>query len=123
MYDKLIAYLDSVRARDPSPRSRWEIDETAEYRKKYCVDGDVLAAVSRAGRHYTEHWISYYLVTGAYWARPIGEFTLTVDKGAPENLVSFCGDDIRKTGPTTFQMRKKDFYPAYNLDFLFIKPS
>jgi serine O-acetyltransferase len=25
MFDRLIAYLDSVRARDPSPRSRWEI--------------------------------------------------------------------------------------------------
>ena len=25
MLDKLIAYLDSIRARDPSPRSRWEI--------------------------------------------------------------------------------------------------
>jgi serine O-acetyltransferase len=25
MWDRLIAYLDSVRARDPSPRSRWEI--------------------------------------------------------------------------------------------------
>jgi serine O-acetyltransferase len=25
MYEQLIAYLDSIRARDPSPRSRWEI--------------------------------------------------------------------------------------------------
>lgn len=25
MFDRLIAYLDSVRARDPAPRSRWEI--------------------------------------------------------------------------------------------------
>ncbi len=25
MFDRLTAYLDSVRARDPSPRSRWEI--------------------------------------------------------------------------------------------------
>ena len=25
MFDRLITYLDSVRARDPSPRSRWEI--------------------------------------------------------------------------------------------------
>src|SRR6185369_5580373 len=25
MFDRLTAYLDSVRARDPAPRSRWEI--------------------------------------------------------------------------------------------------
>ena len=25
MFDRLKAYLDSVRARDPAPRSRWEI--------------------------------------------------------------------------------------------------
>ncbi|WP_225207704.1 serine O-acetyltransferase EpsC [Novosphingobium huizhouense] len=25
MFDRLIAYLDSIRARDPAPRSRWEI--------------------------------------------------------------------------------------------------
>ena len=25
MFDRLIAYLDSVKARDPAPRSRWEI--------------------------------------------------------------------------------------------------
>ena len=25
MFDRLIAYLDSVKARDPAPRSRWEV--------------------------------------------------------------------------------------------------
>ena len=25
MFDRLVAYLDSIRARDPAPRSRWEI--------------------------------------------------------------------------------------------------
>ncbi|MEO0698981.1 MAG: serine acetyltransferase, partial [Pseudomonadota bacterium] len=25
MFDQLKAYLDSIRARDPAPRSRWEI--------------------------------------------------------------------------------------------------
>ncbi|TNE57024.1 MAG: serine acetyltransferase, partial [Sphingomonadales bacterium] len=25
MFDRLTAYLDSVRERDPAPRSRWEI--------------------------------------------------------------------------------------------------
>ena len=25
MFDRLTAYLDSIKARDPAPRSRWEI--------------------------------------------------------------------------------------------------
>ncbi len=105
-----------------APRERWEIEDTADYKRRYCVERDILEAVTRAGGRYTEHRISYFLTTGAYWARPIGEFTLTVDKGAPQNLVTFCGKDVRKIGPTTFQMKKKDFYPAENLEILVLKP-
>ncbi|MFT6609801.1 MAG: serine O-acetyltransferase, partial [Qipengyuania sp.] len=25
MFERLVAYLDSVKARDPAPRSRWEV--------------------------------------------------------------------------------------------------
>ena len=43
MYDKLIAYLDSVRARDPSPRSRWEIL--------------IYPGVWAVGLHRVAHWL------------------------------------------------------------------
>jgi hypothetical protein len=39
------------------------------------------------------------LVTEANWKAPIGDFHMVIDKGAPANLVSFCGTGVRKTGP------------------------
>lgn len=42
------------------------------------------------------------LVTGGNWKKPIGDFRLVVDKGKPATLVSFCGEGVRKIGPTRF---------------------
>jgi hypothetical protein len=44
-----------------------------------------------------------------------------VDKGAPDNLVSFCGDDVRKLGETRFEMKKSDYPPDGNLSILILK--
>jgi hypothetical protein len=73
--------------------------------------------------YYTEQWISYILTTGANWFGPIKKFTLTVDKGEPDSIVSFCGDGVKKTGPTTFEMTKTDFYPDKDLDILLLVPT
>ncbi|MFC3072152.1 DUF4424 domain-containing protein [Shinella pollutisoli] len=100
-----------------------------DYRKRYCIEDDIVRRAVQsekdmaAGKSYlVENWISYVLTTGANWSGPIRDFTLTVDKGAPENLVSFCGDGVRKTGPTTFEMKAKDFYPERDIDILLLKP-
>ena len=46
---------------------------------------------------------------------PIEKFTLTIDKGDPKNLVSFCWDGaVKKVGPTTFKMEAKDWYPPWD---------
>src|SRR3546814_13052590 len=39
MFNKLVAHLDSIKARDPEPRSRWEIPLRSEERRggKRCV--------------------------------------------------------------------------------------
>ena len=87
-----------------------------------CLDRDFMAAVARGKGPFTEHTISYVLRTGANWSGPIGDFTLTVDKGAAENLVSFCGSNVRKIGPTTFQVKLKDFTPDGDFDVLILKP-
>lgn len=89
------------------------------YRKKYCVDDDLVATLKRkvvtqdgySSIPYAEQWISYVWSTGANWAGPIERFTLTVDKGDPASLVSFCGEGVKKTGPTTFQFTAKDWIP------------
>ena len=77
-----------------------------------------------AGRPYlVENWISYILTTGGNWYGSIKKFTLIVDKGEEDNFVSFCGENVKKTGPTTFEMTKSDFYPDRELDILLLVPT
>jgi hypothetical protein len=104
---------------------RWD-----EYEKKYCVDQTMakLARQSNADMaenkpHLVENWISYVLTTGANWEGSIKKFKLIVDKGEPDNYVSFCGTGVRKTGPTTFEMNATDFTPEKDLDILLLVPT
>ena len=100
-----------------------------EYKEKYCFSYEFLAAVERARKTadgkfaapFAEERIDYILKTGANWSGPIKEFRLVVDKGAADNLVSFCGDDVRKLGETRFEMKKSDYTPDGNLSILILK--
>jgi hypothetical protein len=103
-------------------------DAYADYQKRYCVNETFVNATAKlekkqnpdAGIFFFEQWLSYILTTGNNWYGPIGDFHLTVDKLNPESLVSFCGDNVKKTGPTTFEMRAKDFYPMDDLNILLV---
>ncbi|MBZ9675921.1 DUF4424 domain-containing protein [Mesorhizobium sp. ES1-1] len=103
----------------------------ASYKTRYCMDGGFEDAVRKAAKNgpdgyppYHESRIAYILTTGGNWAAgSIGKFKLTVDKGNPKSLVSFCGDNVRKTSPTTFQMTAEDFYPEHDIDILILDPS
>ncbi|MFG1422194.1 DUF4424 domain-containing protein [Roseixanthobacter liquoris] len=104
--------------------------EQRMYEQKFCIDrafmSAVQAGIKRAKKDtiaFSEERIGYILTTGANWSGPIGTFKLTVDKGAPNNLVSFCGTGVKKTGPTTFEMNATDFYPAEDLSILILKPN
>ena len=102
--------------------------EGVERNAQYCVDKDFAKTAVRIGKaheagkgpYYTENWMSYVLSTGANWSGPIGHFSLTVDKGAPDNFVSFCGAGVKKVGPTTFRMEATDFNPEKDIDILFL---
>lgn len=100
-----------------------DYDPAATYLKKYCTDEGFIRAVKKTlanpddaySAPFTESWLSYIWSTGANWSGPIRKFHLTIDKGRPENLVSFCWDgDVKKTSPTTFEMEATDFYPPYD---------
>lgn len=104
-------------------------DPAKEYADKYCTDEGFLTAVRKTltnkdepwSAPFTESWISYILTTGGNWGGgSIGKFRLVVDKGSEDNLVSFCGDGIKKIGPTTFEMVKEDFWPERELDVLIL---
>jgi hypothetical protein len=108
----------------------------AEYARQYCMDKSFLAGFDKAygakrkaakargddySVSYVEHWLSYVLKSGANWKGPIKDFRLVVDKDKPANLVSFCMDGVKKISPTRFEVRKKDFEPAKDLDILIVE--
>lgn len=103
----------------------------AAYKSRYCMDGTFENAVRKAAKDdpdgypkYYESRIAYILTTGGNWAAgSIGKFKLTVDKGNPKALISFCGDNVKKIGPTTFQMTADDFYPEHDIEILILDPS
>jgi hypothetical protein len=98
----------------------------------YCIDESTSKGLAKAlaqdpvdGEVYATglSWnIAYILRTANSWAGPIGRFTLTIDKGAPGNIVSLCADGIRKTGPTTFVLEKTDYVPDRDLHILIATP-
>lgn len=96
------------------------------YRDRYCVNRDLEKTIQKATDAndgyalYTESWLSYILTTGGNWRGAIGKFKLTIDKGAPDALVSFCGKNVKKTGPTTFEMLADDYYPEKDLHILIL---
>ena len=105
---------------DPALEGSEYVDEAAT---RYCADEAFRAGARRLrarGLYLTETWIDYILTTGANWAEPIGDFRLVVDKGAASNLVSFCGEGVRKIGPTRFEMRRRNFTPTRDLSVLIL---
>ncbi|MGE3306055.1 MAG: DUF4424 domain-containing protein [Rhizobiaceae bacterium] len=103
--------------------------EYDRYVQKYCLDEPVKNAVLKSAKENPDGYpplfetrISYVLTTGGNWATgTIGKFKLTVDKGDPKHIVSFCGDGVKKTGPTTFEVNATDYYPARDVDILILK--
>ena len=101
-----------------------------DYRRRYCINKSFERAVLKKTKErnldyppYFESRIAYVLKTGGNWLGPIATFRLTVDKGSPDNLISFCGDNVRKIGPTTFEMTVHDFLPDGDIEFLFLRPT
>jgi hypothetical protein len=115
----------------PASKEPDAIAVTRRFTDLYCIDDAFRQTVLRAprpawygpaGSPFSDRRISYILRTGSNWLGPIGDFTLTIDKGAPENLVSFCGKNVTKTGPTTFQIKAKNYQIERDLDVLILKP-
>ncbi len=97
-----------------------------EYRTRFCADADFMKSVQAMTRRNKgtpppEWRLSYVLTTGANWAGPIGDYRLTVDKGRPDALVSFCETGVKKTGPTTFEVRRRNFTPTRDIDIMIVR--
>jgi hypothetical protein len=111
---------------DPDEGDRDEIDEFNEHVRTYCLDDGFIQSARRIEKMLPkegtliEQRISYILKTAANWSGPIKAFHLVVDKQYPDNLVSFCGQGVRKTGPPTFEMTKTNFTPTEDLSILIL---
>jgi hypothetical protein len=109
---------------DLSEKTEW----SPEGIKHYCMETSFLVAADRirktadrsAAFPYGQQRIDYVLKTGANWAGPIHDFRLVIDKGKPENLVTFCGEGVKKISATQFEMRKIDFTPQTDLHILLV---
>lgn len=103
--------------------------EGKAYGARYCTDTAFLAGIDRLARAagggdaaLPEMRVRYVLKTGANWRAPIRDFRLVVDKLAPENLISFCADGVRKISPTQFEVRHRNWRPDRDLDILIVRP-
>ena len=104
------SFLPSLKAKD----SKAFIDE-------YCMDENFLKNFKTVeGGSKVYHYLGYVLTTGANWAKPIGKFTLTIDR-EPNTVISLCWDkSLRKIGPNRFQAVKENFLPKKDLDIIFV---
>jgi hypothetical protein len=102
-----------------------------EFFRDFCLDQQTLDGIGRKlaadrARNQNAGMLSYIdvryiLKTGRNWRGPIGKFRLTVDKGSPANLVSFCADGVTKTGPSTFVVEKTNWEPDRDLAVLILQ--
>ena len=99
------------------------------YRRMFCIDEPTRKGIETRMRQQGKSdqstilvasVIDYVLTTGKNWKGPIGLFKLTLNKGRADNIISFCLDDVRKTGPTTFVVEKRDFEPETDLKVLIV---
>jgi hypothetical protein len=99
-----------------------------KYYGDYCVDTTTRSGLTARLRALQKRdgdnammvqWtVDYVLTTGKNWKGPIGAFRLTLDKGKPDNIISFCMDGVRKTGPTTFVVERRNFEPDKELSVM-----
>ena len=91
---------------------------------RFCIDQAFLNAMVRPpSAVWEQHRLEYVLTTGANWSGPIKRFRLVIDKGSPDNLVSFCGQGVRKISSTQFEIDVSNFVPTSNLSVLILSPA
>ena len=103
--------------------SFFDINKNSEDDRTYCVDDGFRTKMQRSPQKDTLNYfaLGYILTTGANWAKPIGKFTLTIDR-KPDEFLFLCWDEsLRKIGPNRFQAVKYNFLPKRDLDIAFVQ--
>ena len=98
---------------------------------RYCIDPAKSAVISKAltsteGDEYgavgAAYYTSYVLRTANSWAGPIGTFRLTVDKGAPDNILATCIDGLEEISPGKYRFEAVSYSPDRDIDIVTITP-
>ena len=111
----------------PVPRHFFLIAEelgSAERQKAYCLDPDFVRAArtriqASPQKMMLGYELKYVLVTAGNWLGPIQRFQLTVEKAAPDSLVSLCAKGLRRASPTSFVVSRENYAPEEDLRVLF----
>lgn len=97
-------------------------------KRAYCIDGvtlagiDKLSAAGEANGAQIEERRIRILLQPLVANRPTGLLKLSVDKGRPDRITSFCSQGVKKTGPTTFQSEARDVSEALDFRILLVGP-
>lgn len=88
----------------------------AETLRSMCVSpAQMRAAAALKGMVSTE-WVDFILTTANSWKRPIGDFTLIVERTDPRDTVSFCWDGpVTKLDANHFQAHTTNLVPGTEL--------
>jgi hypothetical protein len=125
------SYTPGVGGTAGVPLSSIDYRNSADGRRaqaEYCTDRDFLASLDRLqqraerrqGNYPMEQRLRYILTTGGNWRAPIGDFRLVVDKGRADSIISFCGQGVRRIGPTQFEIRHSNWRPDRDLAILIV---
>ncbi len=67
--------------------------------------------------------VDYVLTTGANWKGAIGDFHLTIDKENPRAVLSLCMNGLNKTGSSRFELKRTNFTPKEDINFVLFLPT
>ena len=99
----------------------------AQIKRDYCIDAAFDTALNKMKKAVGgeqligERTMGYVLKTGANWAKPIGTFHLTIEKDAPDQLMTLCAEGLKKTGPTRFELTRNDFSPEQDIQIMMLQ--
>ena len=92
--------------------------------RRFCLDDSYLAGMDRLGGGDAMHSVAETMLTFTFAGAPspIGDFRLVVDRGEAGNAVGFCGEAVQAIGPTQVEMRRTNWQPQGEIQFIFLAP-
>ena len=129
-----LGYVPSVGISQDSPLRKALRDNkglaanVAAHRSAFCTDRpflkglDAMAGGDEANTaRITELRIRLLMRNAAAPPLPAVAYRLSVDKGKPSRIVSFCSDNLQKTSPTTFVATLSNYSPKPQFNVLMIE--